>query len=242
MKKTKIYLIENCYNDPNKVYIGKTINCRKHNHKKTYGKEIIYTIIDEIDSLDHRDYKILESYWIEQFKQWGFEVLNKNSGGGGPSEWSDDLLNSDKNKLRIEKIKNNKERAEKISRSTKGISLSEERKQKLRGPRPHLVGKKKKPLDEKSKKKISNSLKGRDVYWIKGKKLSIDRINQIKKNNSIYIIQYDLKGNFVKEWESIHKAALSFNINDSAICNCLNKNKKGIKSTSCGYIWKYKNK
>jgi hypothetical protein len=37
---TKIYLVENCYGDPNKVYIGKTINSRELNHKKTYGKYI----------------------------------------------------------------------------------------------------------------------------------------------------------------------------------------------------------
>ena len=48
MKKvTKIYLVENCYGDLNKVYIGKTINSRESNHKKTYGDCIKYTFIDE---------------------------------------------------------------------------------------------------------------------------------------------------------------------------------------------------
>jgi hypothetical protein len=32
MNITKIYLVENCYGDPNKVYIGKTINSRKKVH------------------------------------------------------------------------------------------------------------------------------------------------------------------------------------------------------------------
>ena len=49
---TKIYLVENCYGDLNKVYIGKTKNSRENNHKNTYGDQIIYTIIDEIPSLD----------------------------------------------------------------------------------------------------------------------------------------------------------------------------------------------
>ena len=239
MKTTKIYLIENCYSDSNKVYIGKTINSRKHNHEKTYGKEIIYTIIDEINSLDYKEYKIIENYWIEQFNQWGFEVLNKNKGGGGPTKWSEQLLNSEKNQLRKEKIKNNKERAEKIRRATKGILLREERKQKLRGPRPHLVGKKKKPLNEESKKKISNSLKGRDAYWMKGKKRTNEEKKKISEIHKISIHQYDLQGNFIKEWSSQTEASISLGIKISSINNCL---KKGFNSSSGGYIWKYKNK
>jgi len=82
---TKIYLVENCYDDPNKVYIGKTKNCRKNDHKQKYGKQIIYTIIDEINSDNKKDWTPIESYWIEQFKAWGFYVLNQNTGGGGPT-------------------------------------------------------------------------------------------------------------------------------------------------------------
>lgn len=81
---TQIYLVKNCYNDPNKVYIGKSCGSRKSPHKKTFGTNIVYTYIDSINSLDKKDWKPLESYWIEQFRQWGFEVQNKNEGGGGP--------------------------------------------------------------------------------------------------------------------------------------------------------------
>jgi hypothetical protein len=82
---TKIYLVENCYGDSNKVYIGKTKNNRKSSHKNTFGNQIIYTYIDEIESTNREDWKPLESYWIEQFRQWGFEVMNKNKGGNGPN-------------------------------------------------------------------------------------------------------------------------------------------------------------
>ena len=82
---TKIYLVTNCYEDPNKVYIGKTKNSRENNHKKTYGKNITYTYIDEVNSLERKHWGPIESYWIEQFRQWGFEVVNpRKKGGGGP--------------------------------------------------------------------------------------------------------------------------------------------------------------
>jgi hypothetical protein len=86
---TKIYLVTNCYGNPNKVYIGKTKNTRKSSHKKTYGKNIIYTYIDEIKSLNKKEWKPLEGFWIQYLKFLGFEVLNKNEdGGNGPSYYS----------------------------------------------------------------------------------------------------------------------------------------------------------
>jgi len=84
-EKTKIYLVTNCYGDPNKVYIGKTINTRKNPHQKTYGKEITYTQIDET-SLDRKDWEPLETFWIEYFKFLGFTVVNKRKKGGSGSE------------------------------------------------------------------------------------------------------------------------------------------------------------
>jgi len=83
---TKIYLVTNCFNDPNKVYIGKTVNTRKDNHTRTYGKQIEYTYIDEINSIHREDWEPLETYWIQQFMAWGFEVVNIKKIGGSGSE------------------------------------------------------------------------------------------------------------------------------------------------------------
>jgi hypothetical protein len=118
---TYIYLVENCYSDSNKVYIGKTKNpkSRKYNHINTYGKSIIYTIIEQINSTNYKDWEPLESYWIEQFRQWGFILINQNKGGGGPS-----FLSIESRQKISFKIKNNKERGLKISESNKGKSHS----------------------------------------------------------------------------------------------------------------------
>jgi hypothetical protein len=98
---TKIYLVTNCYNNPNWVYIGKTKNSRINYHKKIFGENIEYIYIDEIASLNREDWEPLESYWIEQFKQWNFNVLNVNKGGGGPITHSEKT----KQKLRISNSK-----------------------------------------------------------------------------------------------------------------------------------------
>ena len=80
----KIYVLEkNCI----PFYIGKAKNTirRKHSHAKTYGLDIQLHIIDEVE-----DWKFWECYWIEQFKQWGFKLENKNNGGGGPSSYTEE--------------------------------------------------------------------------------------------------------------------------------------------------------
>jgi hypothetical protein len=74
---TKIYLVENIEPGTNKIYIGKTKSNRLCGHQSKFGLQISYHIIDQINSLDHKDWEPLETYWIEQFRVWGFEVINK---------------------------------------------------------------------------------------------------------------------------------------------------------------------
>ena len=129
-----IYLIENIEHNSSTIYIGKTkesnLKNRKYNHKYKYGKQISFLIIDEVDSLEKIKWKNLESYWIEQFRQWGFNVINKNKGGGGPNYFNEDskikLKNSLKGRVVSEYTK------QKISKSLKGIKKSQEHRDKIK--------------------------------------------------------------------------------------------------------------
>jgi hypothetical protein len=85
---TYIYYLHKGNNIP--FYIGKSINSKFHRmyqHKKTYGLNIFYEILDIVDS---DKWKFWECYWISQFKTWGFELTNKNNGGGGPISYTDE--------------------------------------------------------------------------------------------------------------------------------------------------------
>ena len=86
----KIYIY--CLFDENEIpiYIGKTKNSlslRESQHQNRLNKIVK---IFELDYIHSNDWKFWEEYWIEQFKQWGFLILNKNKGGGGVESHTDE--------------------------------------------------------------------------------------------------------------------------------------------------------
>jgi len=188
---TRIYLIGNCFNDPTQVYIGKTKNSRKQKHMLTYGSDISYDIIDEVNSLSKEHWKPLEEYWIEQFKQWGFNVLNKNKAGGGAD---------------FQTISSN------IARSKA------------------MVGHKSLSSPQRTAKILNSNKK----HYIKGSNRNI----QIGKKNKKPVFQYDLKGNFIKKWDSITSANkfIKSPISSGEISLCCS----GKIKSYYGFIWRYK--
>lgn len=143
MESTRIYLVTNCYGDPNKVYIGKTKGCRKYNHQRFFGKDITYDYIDQIESLYKKDWEPLETFWIEYFRQLGFDLQNKRmKGGSGPcfqsQETKDKISLANKNmsqetilKMKLAKQNVSQETKDKISQSKKGKIFSQETKDKI---------------------------------------------------------------------------------------------------------------
>jgi Mor family transcriptional regulator len=135
MKTTKIYIVKGCYNDWNKVYIGKTINkSRKNDHKRKYGYDIDYEILEEINGVDKKLWKPQETYWINYYINLGFEVLNKQLKGGSGVEF-----HSLETKQKISQwVKQNRIRVRKDIESKKDEII----KLYLDGLGPHNLGKK----------------------------------------------------------------------------------------------------
>jgi hypothetical protein len=206
MKTTKIYYLHR--GDQIPIYIGKTNSDVKTKriigHKYNLGKDTMMEIIDEVPI---SEWKFWEKHYISLYKSWGFTLLNKNNGGGGST------THTQKTKDKIgEKIKNNKERGDKISKTNKGLSKSNK-------------GKK---FTEEHKQKIKDTrsfLKGRKNTW-GGKYAKI-------------VQQFDLQGNFIREFNSIREACVYIGLKptNSQIGLCANNRIK----TSYGFIWKFKN-
>lgn len=180
---TRIYLVTNCYGDPNKVYIGKekyhkNTSHRKCRHIQTYGEDIIFTYIDEVNSLDHKLWKPLECFWIEYFRQLGFDIQNNNFGGTGSSFLT-------------------QETKDKISKAKMGKPNSNTSRNKGR------------VVSDSENEKRSNKLTGLKRSEETKLKMSISR--KEKKCKAKPIIQYNLEGNEIKIWDSITDAANYYN-------------------------------
>jgi len=139
MEHTKIYYLHNGDNKP--FYIGKSRkpHFRFYNHKQTYGHNIEMVIISEV-----KNWKRWEKYYIKKYKDLGYNLLNKNEGGGGLDKMS---------KLTKQKISSHPTRGKKISQSLTGKSMAH----------------KGKPFSKEHKQKIKetrNFLKERPVTWL----------------------------------------------------------------------------
>lgn len=167
-------------------------------------------IVDEVE-----DWKYWESYWIEQFKQWGFNLLNKNKGGGGPEKYTEEQKQTMRkprkegtgNKISITLKKNNhtkyytKEVKKRISQNNKNI------------PRP---------FSAKHKQNMGIS----------------------KRKQAKLVLMFDLEDNLIKEWESKGQAAEWIKKQTGKTSNITSQIKDcilGRQKTAYGFKWKYKN-
>lgn len=68
-----------------------------------------------------------------------------------------------------------------------------------------------------------------------GKKMPLEAIQNNSEKLSKHILQYNMNGEFIKEWKNMRVAAKELNCHFSSIGRCL----KGKTKSSNGYIWKY---
>jgi predicted GIY-YIG superfamily endonuclease len=206
---TKIYILER---NGVPFYVGKAKDAtrRKHSHRRTYGLDIESYIIDEVE-----DWKFWESYWIEQFKQWGFILENKNNGGGGPSSYTEEQ----KQKMRK-------------PRPGSGWKISKTLKE-----RNHSIY-----YTDEVRLKMSQKLKGKTKTFTKEHKNNLAKANLISKGKIVEC--YDLYNNFIQEFSCLREAKkflltidplISINV-DKQIKDCCN----GRQKTCHNFKFKYK--
>ena len=261
---TKIYLVTNCYGDPNKVYIGKTINSRLCNHKRKFGKDITYDYIDEVNSLKPIDYIPLECFWILYFKFLGFDVQNRNVGGGGLSHHSEEtkLLISDKMKGK----KHSEETRIKRKKSLKGRVFSDETKIKLgisnkgKGVKPILQYDLEGNFIKEWPSVVSAGIfysKNCNLFGVSrshtnGKrafgylwrlktddypiKIEAYKRSKCPQRKCRIILQFDINGILIKEWDGIKFASNELKINSKDINSCC----RGKIKTAGKFKWSYK--
>lgn len=130
-------------------------------------------------------------------------------------------------------IKKQKIVKEKLPKKTNkprlGFKISEETKKKM------SISHQKRWTNE-LKLYYSNKFKGRKNYW-KSKKQTLEEVEKRISKKRKPILQYDLEGNFIREWRSAKDVEVEMGWNCDYISLCARGKILKFKN----YIWKYKN-
>lgn len=239
-------------NTPKKRLYAHIIECKSEriSHKINWIKSILCKdqrpIIEIVDEVPLSEWEKWETYWIEQFRQWGFNLTNQTSGGHGGRDYKHTL--DSKDKMRKSKL------GTKLSEEHKeNISISVKEKAKENPYYNRGLGNSKIILDKDelyqlyivdnlSMPKISNLLNISekvvfnnitDYGFTKDKSIWRKQCANGRIPESMSVLQYDKLGNFIKEWNGCSEIYRETGIKAQRSCS-------GARKTVGGYIWKYK--
>lgn len=220
-----VYQIKNLIT--NKTYIGSStkLNMRKNKHfsdlklnkhknqhlqnsYNKYGKENFkFNILYTCDTIN--DLILAEQIFINVFKpEYNIRTIAKNNSG----------------------FKHTVATKKKMSLSSLGHPCTKETKRKIGNANKgnkHNIGRKMSSVTKEKIRKIHIGNK-----YSLGRKQSREEV--LKRMKSV--IQYDLNGNIIKEYESVLAATKAIKGSSGNITKCC----KGILNTYKGYKWKYK--
>jgi hypothetical protein len=238
--KTKLYLKQRLYS-----HILESKNSTTYTHKKNWIKSLLEKderpIIDVIDEVPESEWPLWEQYWIDQIKSWGFNLTNSTEGGQGGNGYK----HSDSSKQKMSESKLGKELPE-SHRKNIGLALKEGYKKE--DFRPNRFDKKvilyrdelyqKYIVENFSIPKCSDYFKCSETSIFRNLKeygIEKDKSIWIKQlaTNQKKVLQYNLDGSFIREWNSTKEVIKELNLYISNCCS-------GRKKTCGGFIWRYK--
>jgi len=203
--KTIIYYLHK--GDKIPFYVGKTKNHpskREKNHQdRLKDNSIVLEILNEVE-----DWRYWEKHYITLFKNLGYNLINQNSGGGGPEIVKDSTKQkiSQANKGTIHPIEGRLAASQKL----KGRKLLPEQIEKIRQAK---LGKpnSKKGKSDGPKPRVSEAHKGR---------------TSPNKGKGNPIALYKISGEYVKTYPNYTELALDLNINPETVrCQLVGKAK-----------------
>ena len=227
-------------------HIKESKDLKKKSHKINWIKSLLdkseLPIIEILEEVSIEDWENSEKYWIEQFRQWGFNLTNLTIGGEGGQGYKH--TNFAKQKMRVSKsgTKLSEEHRKNISKSLIESYISNP---KICDKRIHIS------KEELYQKYIIENLSmpklavffgcGVKTIFSNLKEFGISKdkevwSKQMSSNPEKPVLQYDLLGNFIREWDSLTAVEEELKLNCGNISNCC----RGVSVTANGFIWRYR--
>ncbi len=253
-----IYTLSSSENPDNIRYIGKAKNLKdrirrhigKHylniedNYKNRWIKSELSKgnkiLISEVEIVSENNWQEREQYWIEQFRQWGFKLVNTTEGGDGIiltkeliEKRNESNINRNNDRLRLQIEKYNIVCDDGIWFAKRNCICGRiiEYKSKSKSTILNITRR----ADRENRTCNICKSSGEKCYFY-GRKLNDGKIKQDKFGKKIQ--QFDLCDNLINEFNSIREASEKTGIDRKSISNCA----KGIKhyNTAKGYKFKIK--
>lgn len=199
---------------------GKYLPNRKISWIKSLKTKGLKPELVVIDKVSNKEWQFWETYYISLYRSWGFDLVNVRDGGCGH-----DGLRGDNNPAKRPEVR------EKISKAKLGS------KNAMYGKTNSTTWKMgHKPWNQGLTEETSKSLKLRSEIK-----------KNVKENLHKPVLQFNLQGNLIKEWDSMLKASQEYNISTYIICKyCLGKinilKKCKEHKLKHRFTWKFKNK
>ncbi len=239
-----IYKITNKING--KCYIGQSVDIerRLNEHKNCKVDKPIYRAFKKY-GIDNFTFEILEECSQEELNEkeiYYINFYNSTTDGNGYNlehggEFKDIVLCEEAKKKQSKSFKETiskmpKEDFEKwhkkIGAKHKGKTVSQEQREKISKTLKEYF------KNEEYRKKLSEKHKGKVLSLSTRLKLSMAKQEQMKEYAK-KVLQYDLNGNLIAEYDSLQEASKKTGFCISGIGNCCN----GKAHTCNGFKWKY---
>lgn len=229
-------------NNPKKRFSGHVVD-KIRTHKtgwiKSLKKQNLLPVLEILDCVPKSEWELWETHYIGLYRGWGFNLTNNTLGGYG----REGFIVSDETKEKMSKCKigkkHSQETIDKLRILSTGRFQSEETKERNRQSQ---LGRKM-PLEAILKtaaanrgRKNTEEMKQKQSEMFKGKKLNPEHVAKRAKAQMKPVLQFDLNGNFIKEYPSGIVARMEISPYNNSLSGCL----KGKLKTWCGYKWKYK--
>jgi hypothetical protein len=245
-------------------YVGKTKNSprkrlykhilesktNKKSHKTNWIKSLLNKgerpVINVIDEVQEEEWEFWEQYWISQFKSWGFSLTNLTIGGEGGNGYKHNI--NSKQKMRKSKLGTtlSQEQKDKISKSVKQKFIDNPNYNRSGNNIKSIINKDELYnlyiTENLSMPKIAKKLGfGEKKIFDTLKEYNISKPKEVWKEQlstqpNKVVLQYDLFGNFIKEWISLNTINKETGLNKANIANCC----RSVAKSVGGYIWRYK--